>query len=144
MELKTLRLDLARAKARLRTATAYLKDTQAFSEQAVIDAAGGPKALGANAEDRQRALTIALATDVTYQDALKTVHELEYQVDGIEALIADAVDERRRQEMTVRDKLADALMWNVGADLPSATDDAFDDALAQVSEETLKAIAPQD
>lgn len=140
MEPRTLRLDLARVKSRLRIANDNLKLEQATREQATIEAAGGAKALGANAEDRARALTIALGSDKDYQDALKAVRQLEYQCDGIEALIADVVDERRRQEMIVRDKLADALLWNVGSDLPSATDDMFDDALAQVGEETLAAL----
>ncbi len=141
MELRNLRLDLARAKSAMRIAQHTLRFEQAQYEEAIIERAGGSKALGANADDRQRALTIALGNDQDYQLLVKQVRELEYRVDDIEALIAGAVDERRRDEARIRDKLADALLWTVGADLPSAPDDAFDDALAQVSQETLDALS---
>ena len=59
----SLRSELADARIERREAQDSYDDAKAQAEQRVIDAAGGAKRLGANAEDRARAVTLALNAD---------------------------------------------------------------------------------
>jgi hypothetical protein len=59
----TTRQQLAEARIGLRLAQDVYDLVKAQAAQRIIEAAGGAKHMGANAEDRERALTIALAAD---------------------------------------------------------------------------------
>lgn len=94
--LSIARLNQARAAIRLAEAESALVLAKAQAEARVIEAAGGEKELGSNAEARQRALTIALAADPEYQAAVKV-----YQIALAEARAADAQVESHREWLKV-------------------------------------------
>lgn len=127
--MQELRLQLAQARANLRSAKDEFDIVVALSEQRAIEAAGG--SIGRNEEERKRNLRIALANDGSYGNALMELREAEAEVDRQEALLEGARDARRYDEWTIRARLIDAL---VGTDIPSdssdpAGDAAFDDAM---------------
>ncbi len=62
----TSRRQLATARAALRSTQDDHDRIKAVTEQAVIAQVGGPKQLGVNAEDRERALRIVLEHDPAY------------------------------------------------------------------------------
>lgn len=120
-ELRMRLVDVARA---LRDAKDDHEKIQARCEQqAILAGAAG----GKNAEERARALTIALASDDSYQLALTQVRRCEYEKERIEALLECARDERRAAEWQIRLKLADGL-WRTGISTESTDDTAFDDS----------------
>lgn len=104
-----LRLLLADARTELRAAKDDEANARAIAEQAAIDAAGGSKALGANADDRERALTIALLRDATYLRARQALRNAEDRVESLEAHLEGFMDARRDEERQVRAALAEAL-----------------------------------
>ncbi len=65
--------------------------------------------MGANAEERDRALTIALAADEECLIAQGTVRTYQAQVDRLQAAIDDAIDLRRTQDRAIRDRLSTTL-----------------------------------
>ena len=67
----------------------------ADAEQRITDAAGGPKGLGANAEDRARVLRLALHDDEAYREALDALRAAQAEVDR---LAADGGDRHRRAQ----------------------------------------------
>jgi hypothetical protein len=103
---------LADARAEKRTALDTYSFVKAEAEQRAIDAAGGEKALGANADSRERALTLALARDRTHQEALGQLRYWERTVERLEASVQAYEDDRRSQERQVRAELVDALRTN--------------------------------
>ena len=72
-----VRLQLADARITLRAKQDEYDLITADAEQRITDAAGGPKGLGANAEDRGRVLRLALHDDEAYREALATLDALE-------------------------------------------------------------------
>jgi len=89
-----------------RESLAYVK---AQAETRAIQAAGGEKALGGNAESRERALLLALGADEAYQAQLKAVRALEDAAANLEAELEGEKDLRREREWGVRLRLAEAL-----------------------------------
>ncbi len=82
---------------------------KAQAAQRIIEAAGGSKALGLNAEDRDRALIIALAADEECMTAESTARTYQAQVDRLQAQVDDEIDLRRTQDRASRDRLSTAL-----------------------------------
>lgn len=125
-----LRLSLAEARARLRSAKDAHELAKAEAEQRAISAG---LANGKNAEERARALTLVLAHDDNYTPALANLRRCEHEVDRLEALLESARDARRVDEWRIRAQLVDALdRAGVASDhADRAGDGAFDDGLGQ-------------
>ncbi len=105
----TTRRQLAAAHAALRTTQDDHDRIKAVTEQAVIAQAGGPKQLGTNSEDRDRALCIALEHDPAYLGIRHTLRYWQAEVDHLQALVDDEIDERRRADRASRNRLSTAL-----------------------------------
>lgn len=125
-----LRLSLADARARLRSAKDAYEVAKAEAENKAILAG---LANGKNAEERARGLTLILAHDDEYLPALGNLRHCEREVDRLDALLEGARDARRVDEWRIRAQLVDALnRAGVASDSPDrAGDGAFDDALGQ-------------
>ncbi len=105
----TKRQRLAAARIALRDAQDHHDLAKAQAEQRIIDAAGGAKHLGANAEDRARALTLALAEDVTYTESFMWFRNAQAEVDRLQAEVDDAIDQRRTLDRASRDRASAAI-----------------------------------
>ena len=105
----TKRQRLAAARIALRDAQDHHDLTRAQAEQRIIEAAGGTKNLGANAEDRSRAVTLALADDPAYCAALAAFREAQAEVDRVQADVDDAIDQRRKFDRASRDRASAAI-----------------------------------
>lgn len=108
--LMELRERLASENSALRDAREAFAVVKARAETAAIERAGGEKALGSNAEARERALTIALADDAEYQTVAVRVRECQRRIDAMQAEIDGHIDRRREWEYGIREKLANALL----------------------------------
>lgn len=106
---QTKRQRLAAARIALRDAQDHHDLAKAQAEQRIIEAAGGAKNLGANAEDRTRAMTLALADDPAYCAALAALREAQAEVDRMQADVDDAIDQRRKLDRQSRDRASAAL-----------------------------------
>ena len=122
--LPDLRVRLASTQVASRNAREDLRVAQARAEARAIEAAGGEKTLGGNAESRGRALLLAVAQDSDYQDALAMVRSLEATSAILEAELEGERDRRREREWSVRLRLADALDRR---GVPTESDDQADD-----------------
>ena len=105
----TKRQRLAAARIALRDAQDHHDLTKAQAEQRIIDAAGGAKNLGANAEDRSRAVMLALADEPAYCAALAAFREAQAEVDRVQADVDDAIDQRRKLDRASRDRASAAI-----------------------------------
>ena len=105
----TTRQQLAEARIALRRAQDMYDVVQAQAAQRITEAAGGPKGLGINSEDRERALTIALAADEETMIAQGTVRDYQAHVDRAQAQVDDEIDLRRMLDRASRDRLSTAL-----------------------------------
>jgi hypothetical protein len=105
----TKRQRLATARIALRDAQDHHDLTKAQAEHRIIEAADGAKNLGANAEDRTRAVTLALADDPTYCAALAAFREGQAEVDRMQAEVDDAIDQRRKLDRVSRDRASAAI-----------------------------------
>lgn len=120
-----LRLQLAQARANLRSAKDTHELAKAEAEQRAIDAGCN----GKNAEERARSLLLAISKDDAYLTTLAQLRHLEREVDRLDAQLEGARDARRYDEWTIRARLADALLRagvQSDGDDPSG-DGAFDD-----------------
>jgi len=90
---------------------------KARAEQRAIENAGEEKALGSNAEARQRALTLALWSDGEYTRAYQERQETEREINDLQVQLEALLDERRQEEWRVRARLVDALTGH-GLDHP--------------------------
>jgi len=106
---RTIRQQLAEARIAVRLAQDGYDLVKAQAAQRVIDAAGGAKHMGTNAEERERALTIALAADEECRIAQGTVRDYQAQVDRTQAQVDDEIDLRRMLDRASRDRLSTAL-----------------------------------
>lgn len=102
MDLAQLRIQFADAKAVLREQKADHETMKAIREQFAIDsgAHNGCK----NAEDRARALLIALDQDDDYLGARNRLRDAEYEVERLTAEITSAEDARDTEKLRVRDE----------------------------------------
>ena len=100
---------LAAARIALRDAQDHHDLTKAQAEQRIIEAAGGAKNLGVNAEDRSRALTLALAEDHAYTEGLTLLRQAQADVDRLQADVDDAIDQRRKLDRASRDRASAAI-----------------------------------
>lgn len=125
--LPEIRLALVDARATLRTARDTHEIVKAEAEQRAVDAG----ATGRNAEERGRALTLALARDARYSQALAQLRRAEAEAERLEALLEGARDARRVEEWTIRARLADALGSTQSDDTDPTGDAAFDDAATE-------------
>lgn len=110
------RTNLARAKAKLEKAEKIFTLEKALAETKIIEDIGGPKALGSNQADRERALTIALSEfddteHIRYQWAKRVLEKasLEYQkaLTGLqieEDLMRGERYRIRERELTLRER----------------------------------------
>lgn len=131
-----LRLRLVECQTSLRAAKDTFEIVRAQREQAAIDTG---QANGSNAEQRARSLTIALATDPIYLQALSGYRVCEAECGRVEALLEAARDERRHAEWQIRAKLADALLGAaiVSDNADPIGDGAFDDTLQRACDDYL-------
>lgn len=129
-----LRQQLAEARINLRSARDRFELTKALCEQRAIVAG---RADGKNAEERSRNLTVALANDGDYGNALMELREAEAAVARIEAQIAEQEYELRVREVAARERLAEALMGR-------RSDDAAIDTLSRVEAAQRRGYAPAD
>lgn len=101
---------LVEARDRLRRVTDDEEWARAQAEvRAIAQAGGDAKALGGNEAERKRALVIALAADPEYQRVLQRLRDAQRHVEETQALVDTDHDRMRAQEITSRDKLADAI-----------------------------------
>lgn len=131
-----LRLSLAEARSRLRSAKDSHELAKAEAEQKAISAG---LASGKNAEERARALTLILAHDDDYLPALGNLRHCEHEIDRLEALLEGARDARRIDEWRIRAQLVEALnRAGVASDSPDRSGDgAFDDAAQSVLDDAI-------
>lgn len=122
--MKELRLQLAQARADLRSAKDDYEAVRAACEQHAIDAG---HADGKNAEERSRKLVLALNGDRHYLAARRQYRQAEAEVERLDALLEGARDARRYDEWTIRARLADALM-GAGVQSDGEREAEFDDA----------------
>lgn len=125
-----IREKLAKARINLRSAKDAYELARAKAEQQAVSTG---KADGKNAEERARALTVALSEDTGYITARTALRTCEAEVDRQEAALEGARDARRYDEWTIRAQLVDALNR---MHVPSGHDDragegAFDDVADQ-------------
>ena len=106
-ELTHIRCLLIDARERAESARAALTLAIAQAEREIIDAAGGPKALGGNEADRERALTIALAEYPAVTVAQQHVEDAARALAELEADFEAARDRRRLIEWHLRLGLID-------------------------------------
>ena len=126
--------DIAATTAELREAKDSLANQRAKTEQEAIDRAGGPKTLGANEEERQRKLALALSRDAVYLAAHRRVRFLEAQLDTQQAGLALEQDTRRETEWAIRSKIAQALTHQARDLDTSAETTALDQAADRAQE----------
>jgi len=105
----TTRRQLAAARAALRTTQDDYDRIKAVTEHTIITQAGGPKQLGVNAEDRERALRLALEADPAYLGMRHTLRHWQAEVDRLQAHVDDEIDARRSLDRASRDRLSTAL-----------------------------------
>jgi hypothetical protein len=108
-KLPDLRKRVAALQIGVREAREDLVLVKAQGESRAIEAAGGEKQLGANAEARERALLIALAADEDYQRLTNVLRALERGATQLEAELEGERDIRREIEWGIRARLAAAL-----------------------------------
>ena len=111
-----VRIKLADARITLRAKQDEFDLITADAEQRITDAAGGPKGLGANAEDRARVLRLALADDEAYREALDALRDAQAEVDRLAAAVEIAIDERKAADRDSRDRLTTMLQQLGGSD----------------------------
>jgi len=109
MDNLTTRQQLAEARIGLRLAQDVHDLIRAQATQRITEAAGGSKNMGINAEERDRALTIALAADEECMTAHGTVRDYQAQAERLQARVDDEIDDRRRADRASRDRLATML-----------------------------------
>jgi hypothetical protein len=105
----TTRRQLAAARAALRTTQDDHDRIKAVTEHAIMIQPGGPKQLGTNSEDRERALRIALEHNPAYVGIRHTLRQWQAEVDRLQACVDDEIDERRCADRASRDRLSTAL-----------------------------------
>lgn len=141
--------DLTNARRRLRAAEDDVEHVEPFHKlalaratQRAIDAAGGEKGIGSNAEARNRALTIALADDAEYQERFTDYSGCLTRAAEARLAVAVAEDARREWEWQVRERTASAIEalaaghMASNSDTPTdwhSVDDATDAAMATVT-----------
>lgn len=101
------RMQLAEAKIALREQEQETETIKAIAETLAIATANGD--YGKNEADRKRFLTVALAHDGNYGNALAELGEAQAAVDRLTAEIAIADDERKARHLNVLDRQAQAL-----------------------------------
>ncbi len=97
-----LRKQLSAVQFAAKTAREDLSFARAEVEQKAIDEAGGEKALGANQDARERALTLALARSPLYQARLVAARNLEQEASRLDAELEGLKDVRREQESAAK------------------------------------------
>ena len=105
----TTRRQLAVARTALRTTQDDHDRIKAVTEHAVITQVGGSKQLGVNAEDRDRALRLALEADPAYLGIRHTLRQWQAEVERLQAHVDDEIDMRRSLDRASRDRLSTAL-----------------------------------
>ena len=110
-----VRLQLANARITLRQMQDEYDLVTADAEQRITDAAGGPKGLGANADDRARVLRVALMTTSRIARRCRRCGRARRR-DRLAALVEIAIDERKAADRDSRDRLTAMLQRLGGAD----------------------------
>lgn len=105
MTLAELRRTLVTAKDTLRTAKEDHATLTAICEQRAIN----DGATGKNAEERERALLIALDKDGEYLKSRDRLDGAEHEVDRISAEIAILEDDRKARELACRERANEVL-----------------------------------
>jgi len=100
------RMCLVNAKAELRAARDAHDIATAIAETAAIERGVN----GKNSEERLRNMTVALLDDEAYNKSLAYLRSMEFEVDRLQACVANEEDAVRANEARIREKLADALM----------------------------------
>ncbi len=125
MTITTIHHQIATARTMLQACKDREKLTRAVAEQqAIASGAAG----GKNAEERERSLAIALASNPDYQLAHESLRESEDMLAQLEADLESFRDARRQEEWSIRAALVDALTRrSIPSDAPGS-DESFDDA----------------
>ena len=108
-DLRTLRARVADCEMNLAHATWADKVERARAERRGIDAAGDAGD-GKNESERERALTLWLANDDSYQIARRWVIEAQYDLRMAQAELEVHVEIKRDERVRATEKLADALL----------------------------------
>lgn len=127
---------LVSAKLNHSTAIETERIMRAKCEMAIIQAAGGEKALGANEAERKRVLTVKLDESETYQHVMQQLRRAENDLLYAEMELDHLLDERRAEEWAIRARLADALQGrdtNPAQPEEAAFDYAGDTAIGRVA-----------
>jgi hypothetical protein len=101
------RMQLAEAKITLRELEQEAETIKAIAETEIIAETNGD--YGKNEADRKRYLTVALAHDGNYGNALAELSEAQATVDRLTAELAIFDDERKARQLNVLDRQAAAL-----------------------------------
>lgn len=109
--LKTTRLELSTALSELEESEYQLALAKAKAEKNFIDvvAAGKPKALGSNAEDRTRALLVAIEDDSEYKSARKRYRDAQLNVNKTKAEKESVEDKLKLISLESDNYLRDAI-----------------------------------
>lgn len=137
-DLPRLRMCVAEATIDVNRARDNERLVKAVTEQQIIEAAGGEKNLGANAEARERALTIALNNTSIYIQAISRLRAAETTVLRVTSQLEIARDRRRERELSVRIALVQALGHDVQTDDGQLDSDYFDAAAEDVAESLIE------
>lgn len=132
----TIHHQLAGARAQLAAAKDAERFAKALAEAEAAAALNG--ALGKNAEERERTLTLALLRDPQYQAALAALRSSERLVLECEADLEAWRDARRESEWAVRAALVNALerraIFSDAAGADASFDDVADEAAYQAAD----------
>lgn len=132
-----LRIQVAEARANMRSARDAYELAKAEAEQRAIDAG----ITGKNEAERTRNFMLALARDTRYQTALRQYRQAEAAVDQAEAYLEAARDDRRNQEWQIRAHLIEALhSTGIASDSRDiGGDSAFDDIFQSATDHAMHA-----
>lgn len=108
-QLAAARNDLITARTLLRERVYLLAVQKALAETHATAEAGGPKALGSNAEERERALVIALDADEDYRRCLIRHEDAAVQVESLQAELDTLRDQRRERQLRALERLIELM-----------------------------------
>ena len=116
-ELTARRMELLRAQAAWRQSNRDIDVMRAVEEQSVIDElyGGDRKIMGANADDRERNMILALRADEVWRAAEESHEEAISAYDLAKVRLDEILDARRAYEWEIRDRLALGLMGSDAA-----------------------------
>jgi hypothetical protein len=107
--MQTLRKKLADIRGDLRDAERDLTYARALAEEAAIKKPDGAYAAARNAEERARALTLALGADEPYIAAATAEAMARDEMETLQAELDSLRDERRERQIRVLERICDLM-----------------------------------